>query len=110
MAGKMKIKLLTLSYLIFVFALLLSGALGDGIASDIVYYLSFILPVVICELALKKSGESTPKRMRVSGDGLLVSLWTVNKIADMPRVFALCPNNITTKKPGYLKSLAFNQK
>lgn len=74
MAGKMKIKLLTLSYLIFVLALFLSGALGDGIASDIVYYLSFILPVVICELALKKSGESTPERMRVSGDGLLVSL------------------------------------
>ena len=74
MAGKMKIKLLTLSYLIFVLALLLSGGLGDGIASDIVYYLSFILPVVICEIALKKSGESTPIRMRVSGDGLLVSL------------------------------------
>lgn len=41
---------------------------------------------------------------------LLVSLWTVNKISDMPKVLEFAPDNITTKKPQYLKELAFNQK
>lgn len=43
-------------------------------------------------------------------NGLLVSLWTVNKIGDMPRVLATCPDNMTTKKPHLLKKLVFNQK
>ncbi len=43
-------------------------------------------------------------------NGLFVSLWTVNKIADMPKVLTYCPDNITTKKPQFLKRLAFNQK
>lgn len=43
-------------------------------------------------------------------NGLLVSLWTVNSIPDMPKVLAYCPDNITTKKPQLLKRLAFNQK
>lgn len=32
-------------------------------------------------------------------NGLLVSLWTVNKPGDMARVAECCPDNITTKKP-----------
>ncbi len=36
-------------------------------------------------------------------NGLLVSLWTVNKPADMPKVLNLKPDNITTKKPHILK-------
>ncbi len=43
-------------------------------------------------------------------NGLLVSLWTVNKLEDMSEVIAFCPDNITTKKPQFLKRLAFNQK
>lgn len=43
-------------------------------------------------------------------NGLLVSLWTVNNPADMPKALAFCPDNITTKKPHLLKRLAFNQK
>lgn len=38
-------------------------------------------------------------------NGLLVSLWTVNKPADMPKILALRPDNITTKKPHILKEL-----
>lgn len=36
-------------------------------------------------------------------NGLLVSLWTVNKIRDMARVISTAPDNITTKKPDILK-------
>lgn len=36
-------------------------------------------------------------------NGLLVSLWTVNKPADMPKVLNLKPDNITTKNPHILK-------
>ncbi len=42
--------------------------------------------------------------------GLLVSLWTVNKPADMPKVLEMRPDNITTKKPHVLNKLVFNQK
>lgn len=35
-------------------------------------------------------------------NGLLVSLWTANKAADMARVIACLPDNITTKKPHIL--------
>lgn len=37
--------------------------------------------------------------------GLLVSLWTANSIPDMLTALALCPDNITTKKPNVLKNL-----
>ncbi len=37
-------------------------------------------------------------------NGLLVSLWTVNKVEDMPNVLKLKPDNITTKKPNILKN------
>ena len=36
------------------------------------------------------------------GRGLLVSVWTVNKEEDMPRVIALKPDNITTRRPDLL--------
>ncbi len=39
----------------------------------------------------------------VHENGLLVSLWTVNKIGDMPGVIETQPDNITTKKPNILK-------
>ncbi len=35
-------------------------------------------------------------------NGLLVSLWTANKAADMARVIACQPDNVTTKKPHIL--------
>ncbi len=35
-------------------------------------------------------------------NGLLVSLWTVNEISDMPSVLCACPDNITTKNPHLL--------
>lgn len=38
-------------------------------------------------------------------NGLLVSLWTVNKPKDMIEVLKLQPDNITTKKPNILKLL-----
>lgn len=38
-------------------------------------------------------------------NGLLVSLWTVNKSADMPKVLSLYPDNITTKCPHILRQL-----
>lgn len=38
-------------------------------------------------------------------NGLLVSLWTANNISDMLSALALCPDNITTKKPDILKKL-----
>ncbi len=39
-------------------------------------------------------------------NGLLVSLWTVNKIRDMTKVLGMQPDNITTKKPNILKLIA----
>ncbi len=39
-------------------------------------------------------------------NGLLLSLWTVNKISDMVRVIETQPDNITTKKPNILKLIA----
>ncbi len=39
-------------------------------------------------------------------NGLLVSLWTVNKISDMVRVIEAVPDNITTKKPNILTLIA----
>lgn len=39
-------------------------------------------------------------------NGLLVSLWTVNKIGDMTKVIKMKPDNITTKKPNILKHIA----
>ncbi len=41
----------------------------------------------------------------VQSNGLLVSLWTVNKTEDMFRVLKLKPDNITTKKPHILKQI-----
>lgn len=38
-------------------------------------------------------------------NGLLVSLWTVNRISDMARVLSISPDNITTKRPNILKNL-----
>jgi len=38
-------------------------------------------------------------------NGLLVSLWTANKIPDMLEALSFCPDNITTKKPHILKKL-----
>ncbi len=40
-------------------------------------------------------------------NGLLVSLWTVNKTADMVGVIEATPDNITTKKPDILKRIAY---
>lgn len=37
---------------------------------------------------------------------LLVSLWTVNKPADMTKVLAFAPDNVTTKRPQLLKKIA----
>lgn len=37
--------------------------------------------------------------------GLLLSLWTANKIPDMLTALSLCPDNITTKNPHILKKL-----
>lgn len=39
-------------------------------------------------------------------NGLLISLWTVNKISDMAKVIETQPDNITTKKPNILKLIA----
>lgn len=38
-------------------------------------------------------------------NGLLVSLWTVNKIEDMSKVLKLKPDNITTRNPAILKEI-----
>ncbi len=43
-------------------------------------------------------------------NGLLVSLWTVNKPSDMPRVLEMQPDNITTKMPHLLKRISYHQK
>lgn len=63
-------------------------------------------------VGINSNYRNTNKRLVefMQKNGLLVSLWTVNKIADMPKVLAYCPDNITTKKPQFLKRLAFNQK
>ncbi len=38
-------------------------------------------------------------------NGLLVSLWTVNKKKDMVKVFLLAPDNMTTKRPDIAETL-----
>ena len=38
-------------------------------------------------------------------NGLLVSLWTLNKPKEMVKILKLMPDNITTKKPNMLKAL-----
>ncbi len=42
-------------------------------------------------------------------NGLLVSIWTVNKENDFYRILSYAPDNITTKLPGFAKNL-LNQK
>ena len=42
-------------------------------------------------------------------NGMLVSLWTVNKISDMVKVTECCPDNITTKKPVIITLIAKNK-
>ena len=39
-------------------------------------------------------------------NGILVSLWTVNKPAEMKKVLETAPDNITTKKPDILKLIS----
>lgn len=41
--------------------------------------------------------------------GLLVSVWTVNNELDMLRMLHIGPDNITTRKPSLIKSLAINK-
>lgn len=49
----------------------------------------------------------TPKLIEAfHKNGLLVSVWTVNKKWRMPRVMKMAPDNITTRKPVLLKSLS----
>lgn len=43
----------------------------------------------------------------VHENGLLLSLWTVNKQSDMVKVIETEPDNITTKKPDILKMIAY---
>ena len=38
-------------------------------------------------------------------EGLCVSLWTVNSRFSMKRVYKLCPDNMTTKKPSVLRKI-----
>lgn len=38
-------------------------------------------------------------------NGILISLWTVDKKRDMERVISLCPDNITTRYPSELKKI-----
>lgn len=52
-------------------------------------------------------GYATPKLVEtVHQNDLLVSLWTVNEKEDMLRIMKLKPDNITTRKPVLLRSLA----
>ena len=44
---KKKLNVLTISYLLFLILLFLSGAF-DGLLSDLVYFLSFLLPFALC--------------------------------------------------------------
>lgn len=41
----------------------------------------------------------------LKANGLLVSLWTANRIPDMLEALSFCPDNITTKKPHILRKL-----
>ena len=50
---------------------------------------------------------ASPKLVEtVRRNGLLVSLWTVNEKEDMLRIMKLKPDNITTRKPVLLRTLA----
>ena len=51
-------------------------------------------------------GECSPELVRYfRSEGLLVSLWTANKLKDMKHCIELCPDNITTRKPDMLNKL-----
>lgn len=51
-------------------------------------------------------GNATPLVTEIMHkNGLLVSLWTVNKTSDAANVFACLPDNITTKKPHLISNM-----
>ena len=90
--------------------------------SQIPYYLNHNVSAVECADSL--SVQAVADKVKASGaiginsnfananrmlvekmkeNGLLVSLWTVNRIADMVRIIDLKPDNITTKYPHSLQ-------
>lgn len=51
-------------------------------------------------------GDCSPELVRYfRSEGLLVSLWTANKLKDMKHCLGLAPDNITTRKPSVLNRL-----
>ena len=58
-------KVLTLSYLLFLVLLLVSGSIEWQIVSEIVYYSAFIAPIVMCEIYLHRCGERPEMPLRL---------------------------------------------
>lgn len=71
---KQRIKLLSAVYLLYLVLNIMSGALS-GIFSDIVFALSFILPIVLVLAYIGRDGEVSPKEyLKINSDGMRVTV------------------------------------
>lgn len=94
-------------------------------SSSVPYYLNHkITPEEASDRSLAQSAADLAKNLGAIGinshfefacrlfsdimheNGLLVSLWTVNKPEDMPKVLSCRPDNVTTKRPRLLRKIA----
>ena len=67
-----KIGILTFSYTLFLILLFLSGSLGS-VLSDLVYYLSFIVPIAISLYLTRDEGVEWKKHLIIDIDGAKLS-------------------------------------
>lgn len=94
-----KTKILTLAYLLFLVLLLSSGSL-DGVLSEIIYYLAFILPVLFALLLLWRSDDKGfGIVLRVDSDTVLYTLLflapTVILISSLSALTSLLVGSLT---------------
>ena len=73
---KENIKIMSLSYILLLFLLILSGSLS-GVLSEMVYVLAFMFPAVVSILLSPQKNEPITKSLCLDGDGIALFLPTV---------------------------------
>ena len=67
-----KLNILTLAYFAFLILLFLSG-MFSGVLSEVIYYLSFILPVAVCLYLTRGDGVGWKKHLTIDKEGVTLS-------------------------------------
>ena len=67
-----KLNILTLAYFAFLILLFLSG-MFSGVLSEVIYYLSFILPVAVCLYLTRGDGVGWKKHLTIDKEGVMLS-------------------------------------